>query len=241
MGWGALMGLGQGLQQVGGMLAENNKQKLAAKLESERDAAKAARDEKTRQQQLLEPDPSRKELKMRDGALYEIIPNKSGGEFEARLASQDQIDDYNYNKKKEQISLEAATLGLDKGKREMADYDIDKALDRRYKESQINENNNQGLSAIMRATKSSEPEPAPTLEDAAAALVEDTADIKKEYTTAEGDATPPMTASEYRMVARDAVKEAAKRGVDARSFLTEALRRYVADKRSPAGKRAISE
>jgi hypothetical protein len=151
MGWGALMGLGQGLQQVGGVITDNNKVKLASKLDAEKEERAAARAEKVRQQQLLEPDPSRTKYEMRNGALYEVIPNKSGGEYEAKLASQDKIDEFNFKKNKDSISLEAATLGLTKSKKDLEGYDEDKALEREFKRSQIEENRNTGQAAIMRA------------------------------------------------------------------------------------------
>jgi hypothetical protein len=242
MGYGALIGLGQGLQSVGGMLMDNNKQKLASKLDAEKEERAAARAEKLRQQQLLEPDPSRTKYEMRNGALYQVIPNKAGGEYEAKLASQDKIDEFNFNKKKDDISLEAATLGLTKSKKDLEGYDEDKALDREYKRSQIQENRDTGLAAVMRAgTAATAAQPAGSFEDAVDDLVKDSGDIQRQYTTAKGDEEPLMTPTEYRMVVKDAVKAAAQRGKDPRSFLTEALRRYVADKRSPAGKRALSE
>lgn len=40
MGWGAMMGLGQGLQQVGGMMMDDYKTKLANKLETDREQHK---------------------------------------------------------------------------------------------------------------------------------------------------------------------------------------------------------
>lgn len=43
MSWGAMMGLGQGLQQVGGMISDNHKEKMRNQLEIEREARQEER------------------------------------------------------------------------------------------------------------------------------------------------------------------------------------------------------
>lgn len=75
MGWGAMMGLGQSLQQVGGMLMDMNKEKMRNQLEMERDKRKEALD-LAKEQRQMEQFGGAYEFDRDNGLKYRI--NKAG-------------------------------------------------------------------------------------------------------------------------------------------------------------------
>lgn len=92
MGWGALSGLGQGLQQVGGMISDYNKDKLQQKLELEREGraesrqiAREQREQATYGKSDFEQDG--------DGVWWQVDYNKGNREMERRLAPKSKIDE----------------------------------------------------------------------------------------------------------------------------------------------------
>lgn len=185
MGWGALMGLGQGLQQVGGILTDNNKAKLAAKLEAERDEAKAARDEKLRQLKLTEPDPSLTTYGQVDGAWMEEIRNGKNEIIDRRLAPQSKVKELNFSDEKNRLSLEASTLGNDKARKELSVFDATHSLENKLTEAQIGYYQDRGTAALTNATKpkggSSDETKLPTSADVAAAMIDNNKAIIEQF------------------------------------------------------------
>ena len=152
MGWGFMMGLGQGLTQAGGMISDNAKMKLADKLEQDKEKRANERDDMKYQRDQLAFDHS--EFEMRDGALYKVDYNKAGHEVESKLAPQDAVDKHNFETQKDKVTLEALMANTDLTKKKAANYDEDHALEQAYTRSQINYNNDRGLAATMRASGS---------------------------------------------------------------------------------------
>lgn len=122
--WGALSGLGAGLQQVGGMMMENSKAKLEEKLRQEREAREESRliNRENRQATRLEttPDPSQtRYIKNAEGVLIEQIRSSTGKVLEERLAPQDVIQDRERDEQKEKLNLEKSILDMEKTRAEI--------------------------------------------------------------------------------------------------------------------------
>lgn len=237
MAWGALIGLGEGLKQVGGMILDDNKQKLAQKLELDREARAEARADRIFQREQSTFDHSAVEQSP-EGVWMQVDYAKSGKKMDSRLAPPNIISDMNNKAMSDKVNLENSIL---QGKKTQAELDyapIKQDLDRRDTESNIQYRERTGLAATMRADT---PEKIPSFEDTVDDLVKDSSAIRDQYTKGSDDAEALMTPSEYRMVVRDVVKAAAQRGADPRAFLAEALSKYTRDRRSPAGKKSLAE
>lgn len=85
MGWGAMMGLGQGLQQVGGMLSDMNKEKMREQLALQREERAALRNRLT---------PKGKEYVQRDGVWFEQILGGEMNVLEERLAPENKVKEF---------------------------------------------------------------------------------------------------------------------------------------------------
>lgn len=223
--WGLLMGLGEGLQQAGGMLAANGKQKLASKLDQEKEVRANARADKLREMDQLSFDHTGLK-KDGDGVLWEVDYAKNNSTLDTRLASPDKIEAFNLDRDKAKKSLEADMLKIDLSRKELADYDADKALSRELTQARIGQAKDTGLAAITRATnagsgKSTAPA---SMSEAADALVDNYPDLVRQVTTAPSGDTPLLTAAEVQRVAAESVKIAAQRGQDAAAIFRDALR-----------------
>lgn len=243
-----MAGLGEALTSVGGAFMQHglniHKDEMLNKLEQEKEKRteeRTKRQEERASQAFSETRP----FQTANGLWMEQDYNKAGQPMAnrpARPVTPDRAQLLTNQQQTDKLTLENAILGNKKSQFEIDNMAEDKTLDREYKRSQIEENRNTGLAAVMRAdAATTASQSTGSFEDAVDDLVKDSADIQRQYTTAKGEEEPLMTPTEYRMVVKDAVKAAAQRGKDPREFLTEALRRYVSDKRSPAGKRALSE
>lgn len=148
MAWGALMGLGQGLQSFGDSVY---KSKLAEKLEKEREAraeqrqiaaeqrAAAAKAKEVAKTELVEVSPGK----------WEVVDFNSLGEvLNRRAANPTDIKAKELGITAQEVGIEAGRLGIAgtlldnqlKGKK-VADYDTDKGLERRLIEAQIGSTN----------------------------------------------------------------------------------------------------
>lgn len=151
MGWGAMIGLGSGLQQVGGMLMENNKQKLADKLEKDKEARAEARADKVYARDQASFDHTAVEQNP-EGVWMQVDYAKSGDKLDSRLAPANVIAEMNTKQQADKVSLENAILSGKKTQAEL-DYLPEKQdLDRRDTESQIAYRKTQGLASTMRAS-----------------------------------------------------------------------------------------
>ena len=228
MGWGAMIGLGSGLQQVGGMLMENNKQKLADKLEKDKEARAEARADKVYARDQASFDHTAVEQNP-EGVWMQVDYAKSGDKLDSRLAPANVITEMNTKQQADKVSLENAILNGKKTQAEL-DYLPEKQdLDRRDTESQIAYRKTQGLADITRANNSGSGKDSttPGFYDAVDQLVKDSSDLQQQYTKAPEGGEATMTASEYRSVVEASVKAAAQRHLDARAVLRNALATYV--------------
>lgn len=223
--WGLMMGIGQGLQQVGGMLEADSKTRLAAKLSQEKELRDAAREQQRFDREQLSFDKTGLK-KDGDGVLWEVDYAKNGKELDKRLASPDKLESFNMDREAASNKLKADALTIDMNTRKLEDYDEDRGLERAVKQSTIERNRDTGLAAITRATNSSAGKstaPA-SLSEAADTLVDSYPDLVKEVTTAPSGETPLLSAADVQRVAAESVKIAAQRGQDAAAIFRDALR-----------------
>lgn len=144
--WGALSGLGAGLQQVGGMMMENSKAKLEEKLRQEREAREESRliNRENRQATRLEttPDPSQtRYIKNAEGVLIEQIRSSTGKVLEERLAPQDVIQDRERDEQKEKLNLEKSILDMEKTRAEIEFLPKKYGLETAEREARIGQHN----------------------------------------------------------------------------------------------------
>lgn len=110
MGWGAMMGLGQSLQQVGGMVLDYNKDKMQAKLEQEREARAEQRQKDKEQREQAQYGQTKFE-KDGDGLWWQVDYTKGNQPMDRKLASKDKIDEFNRTERLGKIEEEI--LGYD--------------------------------------------------------------------------------------------------------------------------------
>lgn len=134
--WGALEGLGSGLQEYGTTMY---KSQLADKLEKQREA-RAEERQIAKERRDAEKIVGQKTFRDAEGVPWTVGVDAAGFERgERTLASKQEILEFNRAEaaKERKDALDALTLL--KSEREAADYGIDKELDRRYKQSQIDQ------------------------------------------------------------------------------------------------------
>lgn len=231
---GFLEGLGAGLTEIGTSVF---KAKVLDKLKEEEEVRKEERKAKREAKEV-------KETRLEDlggGKWVKRSYNANGDMIKEEAAPANEIIAAENEAKKTKLSLETALLTQQKAQKELDNFDADAALDRRYKEAQIGDAEaralyNRGLGRQSSSDrKASEPK---GFEDSVDEFVKDNKALFDEYVKGKDeDDTKFMSASEFRDVAKQAVKAAAERRLDPRSFFSDHLRRYVNDKRSPYQKR----
>lgn len=156
MSWGAMMGLGQGLQQVGGMLMDMNKEKMRERLEIEREQ-RAEQRELAKEKRQLEQFSGSYEIDRDSGLKYRV--NKAGH----RMADPVRLTAYEIRqheladklaelevKGKEQSVTNQGLEGQIKGF-QVRDYDSDRAARLRKEEASIEASLAQAQAARSRA------------------------------------------------------------------------------------------
>lgn len=236
MGWGALMGLGQGLQQLGGSMQENAKAKMLQQLELdkeeraeqrqvERENRAAARQEAQRAKQVEST-----KFVQRDGAWFEQKLNADRAVVDEQLANKADIDRLNREERKEQASLDNLLTTQELNRKKLDTFEADRALDRRMQEAQISnyEASAQASRARGDSLESKLTGGAGGMEDAVDQLLKDSGALTGQYTKPTDDEALPLGQGDLREIARASVKAAAERGVDARTFFSNALRDFYA-------------
>jgi hypothetical protein len=210
--------------------AADKKAALAEKLAIEREARaedrQIARESRAEQRLATTPDPSNTDFVQEDGAWFERVRSGTGAVLEKKLAPQNKIDELNLDRDKKKLSIEELLAKTAVAKRDLEEYDTDKSLERRVKESQIDRNRDTGLAATIRAGNSSSSGKAPaSLSEAADLLVGKYPDLVKQVSYAPAGDEPLLTPAEVQRVATESVKIAAQRGQDAAAIFQDALRR----------------
>lgn len=223
----ALEGLGQGLMQVGQMMFEHNKQKMAQQLEAEREerriAREEAKEERARQREKTTPDPSRFSYFTDDkGVVYEEVKNKFGETLERRPASPGTSEEVQLQREKDRASIESA-LALGEGraldmaiKRDtVAHLAEDRALERRATEARID--------ATNRSNQSDQQGP-PAEQEIIADILEETKSLqeaaKKKYENTDWDIYFDDLAAETLSISR-------RTGQDPTALFKDALKRRL--------------
>lgn len=227
MAWGALSGLGSGLQQVGGLLMDNNKQKLAQQLEIDKEKRAEARADKVYERDQSSFDHSALE-QTPEGVWMQVDYAKSGRKLDSRLAPPNIVNDMNMKTQKDKVSLENDILTGKKIQSELDYAPVKQELDRRDTESNIQYRDRMGLAASTRADNATGN--SSTASDAARTLVNSYSDLVKSYT---GGDSPTMTAAEVEDLALQVVKAAALQKVDAATLFRNELQRRADSKASP--------
>lgn len=244
MGWGFMMGLGQGLTQAGGMIQDFNKQKLAAQLEKDKEdrANKRAdlvynRDQMSFDHEMWAPDPT--SIGDPGGEVMRIYKvNKAGDKYgEGRLPSQDELQEHNRAQQTANISLQNAILGNKKTALEISNMPQEQADKHALTQSQVGYYNDRGDAAVTNANRprsgsrssgySLDGSNQMSKAEAAQTLVGSYPELIKSYTT--GD-DPAMTQAQVQRVAEQVVDLASKHNKDAASMFTDALARLARQK-----------
>jgi hypothetical protein len=231
---GFLEGLGAGLSEIGGSVF---KAKVLDKLREEEDVRKEERKAAREAKEV-------KETKLEDlggGKWVRRSYNANGDMIKEEAAAANDILAAENAARKEKLGLENLLLTQQKAQKDLDTYDEDRALDMRYKNAQIKRAEADALYDLGlgrqpgRGGKADEPK---SFEDSVDEFVKDNKALFDEYVKGKDDEENRfMSASEFRNVAREAVRAAAERRKDPRSFFSEHLRLYVNDKRSPYQKR----
>lgn len=117
-GWGAMMGLGQSLQQVGGMLMDNHKSKMKEKLELEREqraeANTVARENRAQTRLETTPDPRNTRYEENaEGVLMEQVRSGTGALLEEKLAPPNVVAERKREAEKAKLDEESKMLDID--------------------------------------------------------------------------------------------------------------------------------
>lgn len=114
MDWGLLQGLGQGLQQLGGMKMEQDAEKRRAQMAEK---LQADREERQEQRMRTRPDPSQTTYEEGEGGVtWKIIRSATGNELERVLAPKTDIEKIKRDTAKEKLSMDALTAQIDASK-----------------------------------------------------------------------------------------------------------------------------
>lgn len=228
MGWGFMMGLGQGLTQAGGMIQDNYKQKLAAQLEKDKEdrANKRAdlvynRDQMSFDHEMWAPDPA--SAGDPGGEVMRIYKvNKAGDRYgEGRLPSQDELEDRNRAEQSANISLQNAVLGNKKTQLEIENMPQEQADKHAVSQATAGYYSDRGTAAVTNASRPRsgnggsplDPTASPdTTPDQEAQVLMDTyKDLIKSYTSpgkdADGNPVPPkMSLAQATKLAQSVIR-----------------------------------
>lgn len=236
--WGLLGGLGEGLQQVGmaqfkGQLEE----KLAAAREKRAEELEARREQRRADRERITPDANATQFVQKNGVWYEQVRSKQGNVLEERLAPENKVREFAQQEEDRRRSLENEVLTgdvkraqLDMARKELANYDSDRAFDRQYKMA--------SLEARARSGSYSNDNEEPSEEDIVNLLVDENKSTFDQIMSRNKDTTTPSNATDLQEMARRAVRDAYARGINPNAHLQQILKIY--ENKLRAGKPAAS-
>ena len=229
MAWGALIGLGEGLKQTGSMIHDLNKQKLAEKLEKEREDRAEARKIRAEKRDQASYGETRT-FQNDKGVWVQQKFNKAGEPMgEPTIAPSNVADDLTTQQETAKANLENAVLQGNVLRSDLEYLPEKRDLERREAESQIAYRQGSLANEARRESRLArgalEKEVAPSFYDAVDQLIKDSADLRAQYTKPDNDGFAPLTPAQYREVVEESVRAAAQRGLDARAVLRGALER----------------
>jgi hypothetical protein len=231
-----MSGLGDALQQIGGVMMNMAKDERLAKLQKEKEE-RARQDELAKEERLrlreLNKVSGEPTIIERDGKKIYQYKNSEG-----RTINEEEVDPYTLTRlarkdQKEDLSIEGLVLGnKSKGlgvtlaEKKLEDYDADEVLDDEYRRAQIGSQNRAnrgdgggGIEGNLT--------PEPSRGALTNLLVKEFSDLSGQYTQAPEGQEPKLTKDEFRMVADEVIASAAKEGGDPRTQFPKALRRFL--------------
>lgn len=246
-----MSGLGDAIQQIGGFMMNMAKDERLSKLQKEKEERarqdELAKEERQRLRELNKVD-GKPTIIERDGKKLYQYKNSEG-----RTINEEEVDPFTLQRlmreeQKEDLSIEGLILG-NKGKglnvslaeKKLADYDEDEAADDAYQQARIGSmnraNRGDGGGGLESALASTDQSPGALTN----ILVKEFSDLGDMYSRvdvdgnkiAEGDTStkPAITEQEFRDIASKVVIMAAKRGIDPRLSLQEAVKAFVRNKK----------
>lgn len=241
MGWGALMGLGEGLQQAGKMWQERDKQKLAEQLEIEREKraetrqlAKEERDAKRLENTVVVTRPEQDD----DGVWWMRGYNAAGTpKGEPRLATQGEIKSASMQRDKDKVSLDklvtdAALAEYKAGRAPLEAKQSDQLFEQQLRagEANIDATNARAASYGRKPLDEEEESDEFAYVDQLASEAED---LLTDYN---------VPASERDSFLRGVIRDAAKYKIHPRSLLNDALlEKYGMSKNKPKNKKSKAD
>lgn len=240
-GWGALMGLGEGLQQAGKAWQDRDKQKLADQLEREREERaeqRAIAKEERTAQRLATTVAEQRPQQDSNGVWYMQGYNAAGTPIgEPRIATEGEIQSARMARDKDRVSLDKLTADA-----ELAKFKADRAPLESEQEDRLFEQKLRAGEADIGATdaqaayyrsggsrgrgglEAEDTGPIPTV-DVAKSLVEEYEDLNKEF---------GLTPSEAMELATRVIRTAREQGKDPADTYRRAVPEFRA--RKPLGK-----
>lgn len=149
--WGLLMGLGQGIQQVGGMLEARGKAQLADRLEQEKEARDAARKEAEYRRDQASYGRTENELINGQWMQVDYAKDNTRMEGRARVAPANLQTELTAAMEKSKADAKKSALSVTKLEDEVANLAADRDLNTRYKEAQIKSLGDTGLARLLSA------------------------------------------------------------------------------------------
>lgn len=237
MSWGAMMGLGQGLQGVGQMILDHNKDKMRERLEREREERKHQLELEREARQQAQFKESRPEL--RDGAWYMVDYNQAGREMDRRLAPQNVIQQmereaslHDLTVREKEANIESRSLdALLKG-HQLENAGTMAALDQALQEARINTERSRAARYNRMYTGSDGTSAASVKPDSQLAIemIDLNKDLVESLTTGEN---PALSLHEVNGLAQAAIRAARDKGKDPIDVFQRTLDLY--QKRRAAG------
>ena len=238
MSWGAMMGLGQGLQQVGGMLMDMNKEKMRNQLEMERDKRKEALDI-AKEQRQLEQFGGSYEFDRDNGLKYRI--NKAGNRMaDPTPISADELAAYKREQEIADLDAKIKRNTAKKGGLELVltqdkidNAAVDRDLSRRLEEARIqSEQARAGSYSRANRGSGSGEDSKPTQAQAAKLLTTEYKSLVDSY-VGTADKPGPLSRNEVEEIAMEAARAAALQRKDPTVIFRDELARRAAFKKDP--------
>lgn len=232
MSWGAMMGLGQGLQGVGSMIMDYNKDKLRERLEIEREERKAAREEVKEERRLDQWSGKTENRLGEDGVWREIrISNRGVPMNQARELTEQEIAAIERSARKDDLSLQSLEEGLrgtqlsnQKTELELSTWAEDREMAIEEHNARISQMRARALRASSSGSGVSE-EVEVGASEIASTLTSEFKDLISSYT---GGDRPKLTREEVENIAYSVAIVSVRQGRDAAQMFRQELAKAAA-------------
>lgn len=232
MSWGAMMGLGQGLQGVGNMIMDYNKDKLRERLEIEREERKAAREEVKEERRLDQWSGKTENRLGEDGVWREIrISNRGVPMNQARELTEQEIAAIERSARKDDLSLQSLEEGLrgtqlsnQKTELELSTWAEDREMAIEEHNARISQMRARALRASSSGSGVSE-EVEVGASEIASTLTSEFKDLISSYT---GGDRPKLTREEVENIAYSVAIVSVRQGRDAAQMFRQELAKAAA-------------